>query len=258
MSESTGTEVDADVSTASSGSPTRVYPLSDVSLSGTPPARGTPPTRGRGRTIRPRGRRGATLTVTTTREASDGGRGRQPDGSGRQRGGRGRQRIRRGSRGQLAVTSALTVIRDRRSRMRTMIETVSEQRLRELFVTMLEKYPSLVFDVLEPAPDRPDHGHPPPAGEGVPDWCICGKCRIMRKTIEEVCCRKATCLTLLAVSQLYDFEVLILDEAVLSLARKYRQDMIRADDEADDNNRANRHAAYRQFIFEQYKAKNGG
>ncbi|XP_070183477.1 uncharacterized protein [Littorina saxatilis] len=169
------------------------------------------------------------------------------------RGGRGRQRIRRGSRGQLAVTSALTVIRDRRSRMRTMIETVSEQRLRELFVTMLEKYPSLVFDVLEPAPDRPDHGHPPPAGEGVPDWCICGKCRIMRKTIEEVCCRKATCLTLLA-----DFEVLILDEAVLSLARKYRQDMIRADDEADDNNRANRHAAYRQFIFEQYKAKNGG
>lgn len=84
-----------------------------------------------------------------------------------------------------------------------MIETVSEQRLRELFVTMLEKYPSLVFDVLEPAPDRPDHGHPPPAGEGVPDWCICGKCRIMRKTIEEVCCRKATCLTLLAVSQLY-------------------------------------------------------
>ncbi|KAK7105609.1 hypothetical protein V1264_016968 [Littorina saxatilis] len=125
-----------------------------------------------------------------------------------------------------------------------MIETVSEQRLRELFVTMLEKYPSLVFDVLEPAPDRPDHGHPPPAGEGVPDWCICGKCRIMRKTIEEVCCRKATCLTLLA-----DFEVLILDEAVLSLARKYRQDMIRADDEADDNNRANRHAAYHQFIL---------
>ena len=40
----------------------------------------------------------------------------------------------------------------------------------------------------------------------------------------------------------------MLDEAVLALARLYRQDML-AMPEDEDRNRANRHTAYRQFVL---------
>lgn len=45
-----------------------------------------------------------------------------------------------------------------------------------------------------------------------------------------------------------DFRVLILDEAVLHLQRMYRRDVLVFDDEADIR-KANRHAAYRQFVL---------
>jgi hypothetical protein len=48
-----------------------------------------------------------------------------------------------------------------------------------------------------------------------------------------------------------DFQVLILDEAVLALARMYRRDVLVLDDEVDLMS-ANRHAAYRQFILWQH------
>ena len=40
----------------------------------------------------------------------------------------------------------------------------------------------------------------------------------------------------------------MLDEAVLALARLYRQDIL-AIPEDEDRNRANRHTAYRQFVL---------
>lgn len=45
-----------------------------------------------------------------------------------------------------------------------------------------------------------------------------------------------------------DFRVLMLDEAVLAVARLYRQDIL-AMPEDEDRNRANRHTAYRQFVL---------
>lgn len=48
-----------------------------------------------------------------------------------------------------------------------------------------------------------------------------------------------------------DFQVLILDEAVLALARMYRRDVLVVDDEADLR-KANRHAGYRQFVLWQH------
>nr|XP_019930452.2 uncharacterized protein LOC105347225 [Crassostrea gigas] len=52
------------------------------------------------------------------------------------------------------------------------------------------------------------------------------------------------------VSHLPDFDVhvLNLNEAVLALARLYRQDIL-AMPEDIDRNRANRHTAYRQFVL---------
>jgi len=48
-----------------------------------------------------------------------------------------------------------------------------------------------------------------------------------------------------------DFSVLVLDEGVLHLARMYRRDLLVFDDEADIR-KANRHAAYRQFVLWQH------
>lgn len=50
------------------------------------------------------------------------------------------------------------------------------------------------------------------------------------------------------VSLLQDFDILILNEAVLALARLYRQDIL-AQPEDGDRNKANRHTAYRQFVL---------
>ncbi|KAK3107166.1 hypothetical protein FSP39_008406 [Pinctada imbricata] len=45
-----------------------------------------------------------------------------------------------------------------------------------------------------------------------------------------------------------DFHVLILDEAVLALARLYREDVLAVPAD-EDYNRGNRHTAYRQYIL---------
>ena len=48
-----------------------------------------------------------------------------------------------------------------------------------------------------------------------------------------------------------DFQVLILDEAVLALARMYRRDVLVINDEVDVR-KANRHQGYRQFVLWQH------
>ena len=49
-------------------------------------------------------------------------------------------------------------------------------------------------------------------------------------------------------SRLQDFDLVVLDEVVLLVAQKYRQDVLAAGHD-DDFNRVKRHAAYRQFIL---------
>ncbi|XP_070550606.1 P2X purinoceptor 7-like [Ptychodera flava] len=48
-----------------------------------------------------------------------------------------------------------------------------------------------------------------------------------------------------------EFDVLILNEAVLAMMRIYRREIFATDD-SDDNNDANRHAAYRQYVMWQH------
>jgi hypothetical protein len=45
-----------------------------------------------------------------------------------------------------------------------------------------------------------------------------------------------------------DFDLVVLDEVVLLVAQRYRQDVLEAGHD-DDFNREQRHATYRQFIL---------
>lgn len=160
-------------------------------------------------------------------------KGTRGPGRGRSRGGRGQ--------GPNRDTIALDAINRRTDVLQDEIAKMELEELRQLCHRMAEKHPSLVHDILRPAPQQGGY-HPQPGG-AFPDWCVCGKCREMPTDAEKVCCRKERCITLLP-----DFSVLVLDEAVLALGRMYRRDILVFDDDADLN-RANRHQGYRQYIL---------
>ncbi|XP_021373259.1 P2X purinoceptor 7-like [Mizuhopecten yessoensis] len=107
------------------------------------------------------------------------------------------------------------------------------------------EFPSIIFDIND-APGM--GGHHPPPGSVAPDWCSCGNCRDMPTEVERRCCRHTPelCTTLMP-----DFRVIVLHEAVLAVARLYRQDVLAIPND-DDYNRGNRHAAYRQFVLWQH------
>ncbi|XP_062582972.1 P2X purinoceptor 7-like [Saccostrea cucullata] len=180
--------------------------------------------RGRGRGRR-RGVRGGVRGVRGTR------------GSGR---GRGRSRGSR-TQGPTRDVLALEEVNRRTDVLQEEISQMESEELKQLCLKMAEKHPSLVHDILRPAPQQGGY-HPQPGGAS-PDWCVCGKCREMPTNTEKVCCRKERCVTLLP-----DFAVLILDEAVLALGRIYRRDVLVFDDDADWN-KANRHQGYRQYVL---------
>lgn len=120
------------------------------------------------------------------------------------------------------------------------------EQCQNMLVQIATRSASFILDILEQSNPMPDTPQPP--RPGVPSWCTCTRCRDMPTEEEKVCCRKTpeNCTTLLP-----DFHVLCLDEAVLALARLYREDVLALP--ADENyNRANRHAAYRQFILWTY------
>lgn len=160
-------------------------------------------------------------------------RGTRGPGRGRSRGGRGQ--------GPNRDTIALAAINRRTDVLQDEIAKMELEELRQLCLRMAEKHPSLVHDILRAAPLQ--RGYHPQPGGAFPDWCVCGKCREMPTEAEKVCCRKERCITLLP-----DFSVLVLDEAVLTLGRMYRRDILVFDDDADLN-RANRHQGYRQYIL---------
>eukprot|EP00105_Crassostrea_gigas_P045295 XP_019929443.1 PREDICTED: P2X purinoceptor 7-like [Crassostrea gigas] len=111
--------------------------------------------------------------------------------------------------------------------------------MRSTLLKVVDENPEYIFSILEPWPSRSQH----PTTQ-LP-WCSCGFCKDMPTDKEKRCCQRNadSC-----VSRLPDFDVLILNEAVLALARPYRQDIL-AMPEDTDRNRANRHTAYRQFVL---------
>ena len=98
-------------------------------------------------------------------------------------------------------------------------------------------------NLLEVISDSPPHEQEPEPD--TPEWCICTICRPMPLEIENVCCRKRTCVTSYTM-----FENICLDREVLTLAIRARCD-IRAE-EPDYSSNSYRKAAYRQYCLWKY------
>ena len=79
------------------------------------------------------------------------------------------------------------------------VDSMSVNELRHLCLSMVERHPAVVFDILRPQQQQPGGYHPPP-GANVPDWCTCQKCREIPTQIEKQCCGKEHCISLLPVS----------------------------------------------------------
>nr|XP_022311470.1 P2X purinoceptor 7-like [Crassostrea virginica] len=162
------------------------------------------------------------------------------------RGGRGRPRSelqqRRGTkRQQSPVSETVSALDERKKDIERRIDALSPEEMRDTLGRVVHDNPEYLFDIL-----RERDPHPPEnSGNSRPSWCICTFCREMPTQAERLCCGKSqgNC-----ISRLPDFRVLMLDEAVLALARLYRQDIL-AMPEDEDRNRANRHTAYRQFVL---------
>ena len=90
-------------------------------------------------------------------------------------------------------------------------------------------------------PPPPPPGQQPPIN-GIPSWCICGKCRPMPTADENKCCRQRLCVTLQP-----SFQSLVLDHDALSVAIVGRMDVLA--DRSDFSNQGYRFAAYRQYIL---------
>jgi len=62
--------------------------------------------------------------------------------------------------------------------------------------------------------------NPPEPEQPVPEWCVCGICRPMPLDIENVCCRKRTCVTSFQL-----FNNVCLDKEVLLIVIRARCDI---------------------------------
>ncbi|XP_052213985.1 uncharacterized protein LOC127832518 [Dreissena polymorpha] len=141
---------------------------------------------------------------------------------------------------------ALSVIQTRKDRFREDMKTMPREQLEKIILGVLDENPGLILDFHKPVA-RGEGGYHPPEGAESPDWCVCGKCREMPTQAERICCEREPrhCFSLLP-----DFTVLVLDPAVLRLARLQRRDILLLDDaDEEDPHKANRHAAYRQYIL---------
>ncbi|XP_062581904.1 uncharacterized protein LOC134243685 [Saccostrea cucullata] len=178
----------------------------------------------------------------------------------RMRGGRGRPRSRqtgqerptvqpirgRRRRGQPDIDRASAALEERRRDIERRVESLSPEQMRDTLQRVVRENPEYLFTILDSTqPSAGGSGHPPPEGSQQPSWCSCTFCREMPTQRERLCCKRNqdSC-----VSRVPDFDVLILNEAVLALARLYRQGIL-AQPEDEDRNKANRHTAYRQFVL---------
>lgn len=140
--------------------------------------------------------------------------------------------------------------------------------LRKTLALVCKREPSLLLDILDSSQDTNPTQHMTTA----PSWCTCSFCRTMPTMQENVCCGKTpqNCHSQLAVSyqpndihteqlmkciygnnkvlSLQDFYTIVLDELVLEVAIRSRNDAL-AEPRDIDYNKAHRHAAYRQYVM---------
>lgn len=151
--------------------------------------------------------------------------------------------------GNPTATILINQIEQRKTKIRERIESMSEDEVRHLLFEILDAQPSLVFS--KAAPAIPHGGYHPTNSEAI-NWCTCSFCRDMPTEVEKLCCGMTpdTCISILP-----DFEALVLSEMVLAISRFYRNDMLSihdVDENSNDENKCNKHAAYRQFVLWRY------
>ncbi|WAR13170.1 P2RX7-like protein [Mya arenaria] len=134
------------------------------------------------------------------------------------------------------------LLKKQQETMRAEVGRLTKRQMADILCQAINFDPRLM---MQPAARQPGGYHPQP-GDAVPNWCICGRCREMPTQSERRCCGKAKCLSLYP-----DFDLLILHERVLALARIFRRDLLVFEDDVDLM-RANRHQAYRQFTLWSY------
>ncbi|KAL7394960.1 hypothetical protein ABVT39_007775 [Epinephelus coioides] len=201
---------------------------------------------------RGRGEKEMNVTAGTSRAAGESGESRgRPAARGKGRGrGRGtRGRMSAGERGTAFGVSEEDRVRverlqeERRSQTQELIENMSQDDATGLLQRVMDREPRLIFDVLQLAHQRPEA-----PVEGGPQWCRCTRCRLMPTDIQNKCCRmdEANC-----ISRLPHMALFILDEHVLHLSRRLRNDIYALHDtqEPGDDNQEYRHAAYRNFVL---------
>lgn len=106
-----------------------------------------------------------------------------------------------------------------------------------------------MFDILEAGSrTRVQQGYHPSPDQGSPNWCSCRNCREMPTEAERLCCGQ---LPENCFSRIRDFDLVVLGELILHVARTYRQDVLAVPND-NDWNRGNRHTAYRQYILWQH------
>ena len=117
------------------------------------------------------------------------------------------------------------------------MSTLSEHQVRQICIRLLAHGGGvdLAQCLLDPEPSMR------PVTE-TPSWCNCGYCRPMPTDIEQVCCRRRTCIT-----RYGSFRNVVLDREVLTVGIHQRCDL-RADP-IDYSNNSYRKAAYRNYIL---------
>lgn len=149
------------------------------------------------------------------------------------------------NRAEIAATARV----ERSTELKERINNLPEESVRELLFDVTKKYPALVFDVLEAGSrTRVQQGYHPSPDQGGPNWCSCRNCREMPTEAERLCCGQ---LPENCFSRIRDFDLVVLDELILHVARTYRQDVLAVPND-NDWNRGNRHTAYRQYILWQH------
>ncbi|XP_061169431.1 uncharacterized protein LOC133178741 [Saccostrea echinata] len=132
---------------------------------------------------------------------------------------RGRRR-----RGQPDIGCANAALEERRRDIERRVDSLSPEQMKDKLQRVVRESPEYLFTILDSTQTSAGgSGHHPPEGSLQPSWCICTFCREMPTQRERLCCQRNqdSC-----VSRIHDFDFLILNEAVLVLARLYRQGIL--------------------------------
>ncbi|XP_043927723.1 P2X purinoceptor 7-like [Protopterus annectens] len=132
--------------------------------------------------------------------------------------------------------------------LKDQIEALTRQELQGLCVTIAERKPALITELLRARSNACTQQSTRPSSHSVPEWCVCNNCQVMPTEVESVCCsyELQDC-----ISVLQEMQECVLPRSVLQVAHAYRSAVFGLPQEADENKR-NRHTAYRQFTLWRY------